>query len=279
MRNISLIGFGIALMGIISCKKEIKYQQTSSGLEYFYYTKPDTGSSGKPGYYYLVDMIGQREDDSVFIDSYKLGQKIKFVRTAPPFHSLFNDALGMLKLGDSIIFRMPADSFFKPLGQTIPNYLKPNEKIRFTMKVKDILDPEAHLLKMYVYELDKMVEYVKLKKWNYLTDKETGIKYEVVKKGNSIKAVVGDEAEVSYLITYLDGKILDRTKPGDRMKVKVGSEDYIKGLNRIILLGEEGSKIQAVVPFAEAFGETGSRYVDPYATLVVELEILKINKK
>jgi FKBP-type peptidyl-prolyl cis-trans isomerase FkpA len=279
MKSISLITFYVVLMGIISCKKEIKYKKTPSGLEYFYYSKPDTGSSGKPGYYYLVDMIGQREDDSVFINSYKLGQKIKFVRTAPPFHSLFNDALGMLKLGDSIIFRMPADSFFKPLGQTIPNYLKPNEKIRFTMKVKDILDPEAHLLKMYVYELDKMVEYVKLKKWNYLTDKETGIKYEVVKKGNSIKAVVGDEAEVSYLITYLDGKILDRTKPGDRMKVKVGSEDYIKGLNRIILLGEEGSKIQAVVPFAEAFGETGSRYVDPYATLVVELEILKINKK
>ncbi len=279
MRGISLSIICSILLSIISCKKEIKYQKTPSGLEYFYYSMPDTGSSGKPGYYYLVDMIGQREDDSIFIDSYKLGQKIKFVRTAPLFHSLFNDALGMLKVGDSLIFRMPADSFFKPLGQSIPHYLKPGETIRFTMKVKDILDPEAHLVNMYVYELDKMVEYAKLKKWNFLTDKETGIKYEFLKKGNSVKALEGDEVDVSYLITYLDGKIIDRTKPGDRIKVIVGSDENIKGLNRLILLAEEGSKIQAIIPFVEAFGETGSRYVDPYATLVIEMEILKINKK
>ncbi len=272
--------FYLGCLGIIismgSCTKEIKYTKNSSGLEYCYLEKSDTGSKGKPGYFYLVEMVGQREDDSVFIDSYKLGQKIKLVRTQPPFHSMFNDALGMLRVGDSIQFRMPVDSFFSPLKQAVPAYLKSNQLIRFTIKVKDILDPEAHLLKMYFYEVDKMLEYVKLKKWNYATD-STGIKYEAIKKGNSKKAKKGDEVMVSYLLTYMDGKIIDRTKPGDQSKVIVGESNYISGLSRLILLAEEGSKIRALIPFAEAFGENGSPYVDPYATLVIELDIHKIN--
>ncbi|MFM9944905.1 MAG: FKBP-type peptidyl-prolyl cis-trans isomerase [Bacteroidia bacterium] len=276
LKNVLIFIFAIGIFS--SCKREIKYLKTASGLEYFYFEKSDTGIKGKPGYYYLVDMIGQREDDSVFVNSYTLGQNIKLVRTRPPFHSLFNDGLGMLKIGDSIIFRMKADSFFKPIGQPTPAYLKPGEMVRFTVKVKDILSPEGHLMKMYIYELDKMVEYLKLKKWNYATD-TTGIKYEVVKKGNSIKAKPGDEAEVSYLLTYLNGTIIDRTKPGDKNKVIVGSPDYISGLNRLIMLADEGSKVQAIIPFAEAFGEDGSDRIDPYATIVIELEILKINKK
>ena len=267
------------LVLIQSCKKEIEYKKLPSGLEYHYFHKADTGMKGKPGDYYLIDMIGQREDDSVFIDSYKLGQKIKMVRTRPPFHSLFNDALGMLKIGDSLIFRMRADSFFYPLHQPVPGYLKASELIRFTVSVKDILDPQAHLLKMYEYEYSKMEEYLGKKGWNYATDTATGIKYEVVRKGNGVKAVSGDEVEVSYLLTYLDGTIINRTKPGDKMVFQVGSTDYIPGLSKVVLLNEEGSKIQAIIPFAEGFGESGSAYVDPYATLIIEMDILKVIKK
>lgn len=279
MKALNLLSFLAVLLAFTSCKRDIKYKKTASGLEYYYFEKPDTGAKGKPGYFYLVDMIGQKENDSIFINSYKMGQKIKLVRTEPPFHSLFNDALGMLRVGDSVIFRMKADSFFKPLGQPVPNYLHQSENITFTIKVKDILHPEAHLLQMYVYELDKMVDFVKQKKWNYTTDKETGIKYEILKTGNSIKAAEGDEVEVSYFITYLDGKIIDRTKPGDKSTIIVGSPDIMKGINKLVMLTDEGSKIRAVIPFAEGFGETGSKYVDPYATLVIEMDILKIKKK
>lgn len=279
MKFLNLFVVIIAIVFFSACKKEIKYQKTASGLEYYYFSKSDTGKRGEPGDFYLVDMIGQREDDSIFINSYKLGQKIKLVRTQLPYHSLFNDALAMLKKGDSVIFKMPADSFFRPLGQPVPAYLKAAEPIRFTMAVKDVLDPEAHLLNMYIFELDKMIEFVKQKKWIVSTDKETGIKYEIIRKGNGVKAVENDEVEISYFITYLDGKIIDRTKPGDRSKIIIGSPAYIKGLSRIVSLAEEGSKVRAVIPFAEAFGEKGSAYVDPYATLVMDVEILKVYKK
>ena len=250
MKIINLFSAIAIILGFISCKKEIKYEKTTSGLEYHYFEKSDTGTKGKPGYYYLVDMVGQREDDSIFINSYELGQKIKLVRTHPPLHSLFNDALGMLRKGDSIIFKMKADSFFRPLGQAVPGYIKPNENIRFTMKVKDILDPEAHLLMMYVNELDKMLEYIKLKKWNVTTDMTTGIKYEFVKKGNAVKAITGDEVEVNYFFTYLNDKIIIRSNPGD--KVTVGSLENLKGMSTLLLLAEEGSKVRAILPFAEA---------------------------
>jgi len=261
-----------------SCKENIKYSKTDSGLEYFYFTKADSGSFGKSGDFYLLDMVGRRSDDSVFIDSYQLGQKIKMVRTLPPLHSMFNDALAMLRIGDSIIFKMSADSFFKPLQQPVPKYLKGNEHIRFTIKVKDILNPQAHLLKMYQYELDKMETYLKIKQWSYSTDTATGIKYEIVRKGNSNFAQNGDEVEISYLLTYLDGKIINHTKPGDKLKFKVGSPDYIQCLSKLAKLSSEGSKLQAVIPFAEGFGQDGSAYVAPYSTLVIEMDIIKVYK-
>jgi len=270
--------FIFLLTGIVSCKKDIKYDKTPSGLEYYYLEKSEQGRGGEPGDFYLVDMIGQREDDSVFINSYTMGQKIKFVRTKPPFHSMFNDALGMLKSGDSIIFRMSADSFFIPLGQPLPNYLHKNELIRFTLTVKDVLNPEAHLVKMYEYELVKMLEFLDQKKWKYATD-STGIKYEIIKEGNTIKAKVGDEVEVSYLLKYLNGKIINRTKPGDPLKFTVGSTDFINGLSRLALMAGEGAKLQAVIPFSEGFGEEGNAYISPYATLLLEMDIIKVIKK
>lgn len=278
MRYINL--FLIILPGLIysSCNKKIEYKRTSSGLEYFYFEKSDTGAMGKPGDYYLLDMVGQREDDSIFVDSYKLGQKIKMVRTKPPFHSMFNDALGMLKIGDSVVFKLRADSFFRPIGQAVPGYLKASELLRFTIRVNDILDPQAHLLKMYEFEYDKMESYLKLKKWNYSTDSSTGIKYEIVKPGTKVLAKDGDEAEVSYLMTYMDGKIINRTRPGDVLKFIVGSPDYMPGISRLVTIAGEGAKIQAIIPFAEGFGEQGTAYVDPYATLIMEMDIVKIHK-
>lgn len=86
-------------------------------------------------------------------------------------------------------------------------------------------------------------------------------------------------AEVAITLTYLNGKIIDRTKPGDRMKVIVGLEEHINGLNTLIQLAEEGATVRALIPFAEGFGEEGGTYVDPYATLVINMEIIKINRK
>lgn len=58
--------FLLAILG--SCSSPIEYKKTKSGLEYHFFEKLDTGKTGKPGYYYLVDLIGQREDDSSMIN-------------------------------------------------------------------------------------------------------------------------------------------------------------------------------------------------------------------
>lgn len=267
----SLVWFG--------CGQSIKFQKTDSGVEYhYYYQNPDTSGGGKPGDYYLLDMIGQREDDSIFINSYVLNQKIKIVRSKDLHSSMFNEVLAMLRKGDSICVQIPADSFFKPLGQTVPKYLADSKKLRFTIKVSDIMSQQQHLLSMYNYEFDKMVEFLERKAWNYQTDTLTGIKYEVLNTGNGIKAIQGDTAEVSYLLTYLDGKIINKTKEGDPLRFVVGSEAYMNGISRLVTLVAEGTKLRGLIPFSEGFGETGSAYIDPYATLIIEMEILKIKK-
>ena len=269
----------ILILVFISCRKERHYEKTSSGLEYYFLSRPDTGSFGKPGYYYLVELVGRKENDSVFVNSYTLGQRIKLVRSKPPLHSMLSDGLALLRIGDSVEFRMPADSFFLPLGQPVPAYLARKEKIVFNIRVMDILSAQAHLMKMYEFELDRMIEYLERKKWNYLTDSATGIKYEIIREGTGNTASEGDDVEISYLLTYLDGKIINRSKPEDNLTFRVGAPEFIQGLSRLAMLTREGSKIQAIIPFAEAFGESGNAYVDPYATVIIEMDLVKVNRK
>jgi FKBP-type peptidyl-prolyl cis-trans isomerase FkpA len=263
---------------LAGCQKKIKYEKTESGLEYHFFTRNEKGIKGEVGDYYMLDLIVRRANDSVYKNSADLGGPSKFVRSKSLYPGDLYEALSMVAVGDSLIIKVIADSFFKSHGAAMPPDLEPGETLTFQLKVREILKEGPFKMKMFEEELDQMESFISRKKWNINTD-TTGIKYEVLNPQKGPNVSVGDTAEISYLYYFLSEKIIARSKPGDNWKMEVGNPNTINGLSRLLCLLRNKEKVRAVIPFEQAFGDEGTAGMPPYSTIVMEIEVHNVIKK
>jgi len=101
---------------------------------------------------------------------------------------------------------------------------------------------------------------------------ESGLAYKIIEPGNDKKAVSDqDTVWVDYKGTLLDDTVFDENK------------DINFTLNRVIpgwaegmkLIGE-GGKVKLVIPGNLAYGEYGTRGIDPNSTLVFDVTLNKV---
>lgn len=274
-----LIVAGLVLT-IHSCRKDVQYQKTENGLEYVFHKQNPSGKKGEVGDYYLFDLIVTRDNDSIVSNSYETGIPAKFLRRKSLYKGDIYEALAMCGEGDSLSIRVQADSFYMSHNFSVPEFLVAGEKLTFTIKMREILKLGQFKLRMFENELDEIEAFVKKKRWNVTTDTLTGIKYEVTKPNPAGKAIAtGDEVSFTYFYYYLNEKIIARSKEGDPWLFTVGDPNHIHGLSAVLTFAKEGEKIRAILPFSEAFGEEGRAAIPPYSTIVIELDILNVNKK
>lgn len=258
-----------------SCQKEIAYQSSEKGLQYHFFERDEHGKSGEKGDIYLLEVQAMRPDDSVFLNTRQLGRKLKFERNQEVYPGDFHHALSLMHVGDSMVFKVVADSFYnRSFKLGLPAYLKPDDEIRFFVRVKDIMNPYQHKMTMFEFELEQMESFIKEKKWTVVTDTLTGIKFEWMRHDSSQRAIsVGDSIQMKYHYQTLEGKMIARSNPDDWLGFKVGSQQHITGLSRLLSLCHYGDKVRALIPFEQALGERGSAYIPPYTTFVSEIEI------
>ena len=108
---------------------------------------------------------------------------------------------------------------------------------------------------------------------------ESGLQYEILKKGNGAKPTANDEVKVHYTGTLIDGTVFDssveRKSPA---QFKVGG--VIKGWTEALQLMNVGSKYKLYIPYALAYGTRAKGpKIKPFSTLVFEVELLDIVKK
>jgi len=107
----------------------------------------------------------------------------------------------------------------------------------------------------------------------------SGLQYTVEKEGTGAKPGPEDEVTVHYTGKLLDGTVFDSS-------VKRGAPATFP-LNRVIpgwtegvQLMSEGAKYTFFIPSDLAYGAQGIQgAIPPHATLIFEVELLKINKK
>ncbi|CAN5229292.1 hypothetical protein BH09MYX1_BH09MYX1_12140 [soil metagenome] len=108
----------------------------------------------------------------------------------------------------------------------------------------------------------------------------------VVGKGDPVKA--GDTITVHYIGTFPDGKKFDASRDhpamggepaGAPFKFTVGQGNVIKGWDEGTLGMKAGGKRKLEVPYQLAYGEGGRPGIPPKATLMFEIDLLKIEKK
>ena len=101
---------------------------------------------------------------------------------------------------------------------------------------------------------------------------ESGLCYQIIEPGNDKKAVSDqDTVWVDYKGTLIDGTVFDEN---ENINFVVGRviPGWIEGMK---LIGE-GGKIKLVIPGDLAYGEYGSRNIEPNSTLVFDVTLNKV---
>ncbi len=115
---------------------------------------------------------------------------------------------------------------------------------------------------------------------NYLNSQKTnsGLHYIVLKKGVGKQAKIGDKVEAHYILKLQNGKeIANSYKQNKPLTSKVGVGQLIKAWDEILPMMKVGEKRLIIAPYPLAYGEKGYNIIPPKATLIFEIELLKIH--
>ncbi|MEI7596850.1 MAG: FKBP-type peptidyl-prolyl cis-trans isomerase [Bacteroidota bacterium] len=105
----------------------------------------------------------------------------------------------------------------------------------------------------------------------------SGLKYIVVEKGKGAKATVFRKVTVHYTGYLEDGKVFDSSvKKGEPFTFELGRGGVIKGWDEGVALMNAGGKIRLIIPYNLAYGENGYGPIPAKATLVFDVELLKV---
>mgnify|MGYP001820333465 CR=1 FL=1 len=107
---------------------------------------------------------------------------------------------------------------------------------------------------------------------------DSGLRYQIIQKGNGTKATQGKQISVHYKGQLADGKVFDssydRKQPID---FQVGVGQVIKGWDEGLQLLQVGDKARLVIPSHLAYGSQGAGgVIPPDATLIFEVELMNV---
>jgi FKBP-type peptidyl-prolyl cis-trans isomerase FkpA len=271
---------------IFACSgNKTEFDETQTGLEYRFINHNKDAAQTKKNDVLLIDLIYTSESGDTLFSSFE--QNRDYLRKLEePRHpgGSFEDALAMMHLGDSAIFRIDAYNFFKysERQEILPKGIEKGDKILFYVKLKEILktdDYSEHLVSKYhkneEIELELLHDY--LDRTNVKNDPlPNGVYYVKLSDGTGKKPENGSVVKIHYSGYFIDGKPFDTSYGKSPFKFVVGQEQVIKGLDEGIKQMQEGEKARLIIPSKLAYGEKGTEGILPVSTLIFEIELISV---
>ncbi|HAL24570.1 TPA: peptidylprolyl isomerase [Candidatus Wolfebacteria bacterium] len=104
------------------------------------------------------------------------------------------------------------------------------------------------------------------------------IKKEMLKEGTGVEAKNGDTVAVHYTGILEDGTKFDSSLDrGTPFSFKLGAGMVIKGWDMGVTGMKVGEQRRLTIPYTLAYGEAGYGPIPPKATLIFDVELIKIN--
>lgn len=117
-------------------------------------------------------------------------------------------------------------------------------------------------------------------RWPEAVRTSTGLRTQLLERGNGVKPERGDLVSVNYTGELLDGTVFDENwDPENPLTFRVGRGQVIDGWEYGLQLMELGEKRLFIVPYELGYGTRGNPPKIPRrATLVFEVKLLKVEK-
>jgi peptidylprolyl isomerase len=180
-----------------------------------------------------------------------------------------------MKAGGKRRLIIPSRLAFGKMG--LPNEVPPDMDVIYDVEVVAV-NPAAA-------PADESGKDDKAKEAPPLTDEEkakavttaSGLQYVDLKGGEGREAREGDSVVVHYTGRLPSGAKFDSSRDrGEPFSFKIGSGQVIKGWDEGVAGMKAGGRRKLVIPPQLAYGEQGNARIPPNATLVFDVELLKI---
>ncbi len=276
------------------------FSETKDGLKYKYLTKADSGEiAGEGGYlemhFVVKTHLQAKNKDTILSNTYTSPKGTNKLLVRPPtYKGCINGGFAMLKAGDSVVFKVLADSLYqKTFIGTVPSFLTGKEEIEITTKVlvsqtektfqKNLSQAKENEKKAAKEALAKEQKQLKqeakrLGFANKLQSTGGGVLYAKLKETNGATAKKGERAGFYYKGTLIGGNVFDSNIGKNPLTVTIGSGGVIKGWLQVIDKIKLGEKWIIFIPSSLAYGKRSAGSIMPNTPLIFEMELITIEK-
>jgi FKBP-type peptidyl-prolyl cis-trans isomerase len=280
-----------------------KWVKLPGGVQYRILKNGDPKVKISEGSYIGIYLMNKTENDSLVFDGHKKGQPQKLlVQTAGNADGIMT-GLKQLHKGDSVLFILPSDSFFRD-ERSRPPYIKKGSMLKIYMAIVEVDSKEAYeqarqeALRRQQEELepmndnqaapsasdeDKMIQkYLAEKHLTNAVKTASGLYYVITQNGYGDKIKKGQTAVMNYTGRLLNDTPFDsntdpqfqHTQP---FEFSAGIGQVIPGWNEGVLLLNKGAKAKWIIPSALAYGEQSRPpVIRPHSILVFDVELANI---
>lgn len=238
-----------------------------------------------PDDYYYGDIIVMNEN----------GEKLLCDGLNPEFHFIFNledkkysfditNLLPLLKIGDSVLVKSPADSFFfHYYGVEVPGCVAQN-KLLLSLVVKNIMTLEQYEDKIIAskkeMEFNSIAAFDDFIRKNNIKEDPSGfgIIKSTLKAGSGKSIIFGNEVSIHFEQQIMNGRKIQSTFGTDEPIVYiVGGDGGIQALDFGLNGMKKGETAVIYAPYFTAFGDKGlGSEIPPYSNMIFKVEVLDI---
>jgi FKBP-type peptidyl-prolyl cis-trans isomerase FkpA len=279
-----LLGLTIA----VNADAQTAMQHTPGGASYQIFTR-NTGEKIKLNDVITFQFIQKTGKDSVLFSTYAAGHPVQAQVKASQNVGDLMEIFPLLTGNDSAYVTVPADSVFKGHEDQRPAFLPKGSSLNFTLKILKVQSLDQAIADIKAAEVTSANKYIKDHKL-ILTATPSGLRYAITKPSLGRKPLKGDTVLVNYIGRATDDRVFDTSledvaksaglnQPGrtyQPLQVVVGTGGVIPGWEEGLLLLNEGSRAIFVVPSHLGYGEQGMGDIQPFSTLIFDIELVKI---